>query len=201
MIPWKIQEPPGHKIPRGFVIPRYLSAPLKHPGGQDTHPAKIPRGMRYTGDIGLGTGKQGQERQGQQGSTAQQNTPGFINTPSPSGAEMKQKRADHEGPQRSAFEKNKKKILLSQSICGICGKPVDKRIRYPDPMSACIDHIIPIDRGGNPSAIENLQLAHLCCNRQKSDKIIASVKDEQQKRASNRDLPLSMDWTKYRAAE
>ena len=114
---------------------------------------------------------------------------------------MRQKRPDHEGPQRSSFEKNKKKILMSQDICGICGKPVNKKLKYPDPMSACIDHIIPIDRGGDPSAIENLQLAHLCCNRQKSDKIVQSVKDEPTKKLSNRDLPLSFDWANYKAVE
>lgn len=114
---------------------------------------------------------------------------------------MRQKRPDHEGPLRSSFEKNKKKILMSQDICGICGKVVNKKLKFPDPMSACIDHIIPIDRGGDPSAIENLQLAHLCCNRQKADKIIQSVKDEPTKRANNRDLPLTLDWSKYKAAE
>ena len=114
---------------------------------------------------------------------------------------MRQKRPDHEGPQRSSFEKNKKKILLSQDVCGICGKPVNKKLKYPDPMSACIDHIIPIDRGGDPSAIENLQLAHLCCNRQKSDKIIQSVKDEPTKKLNNRDLPLSFDWANYKAPD
>lgn len=34
-----------------------------------------------------------------------------------------------------------------------------------------IDHIIPIAKGGHPSDIDNLQLAHWTCNRQKSDKI------------------------------
>ena len=113
---------------------------------------------------------------------------------------VRQKRADHEGPQRSTFEKNKKKILMSQDVCGICGKQVNKRLKFPDPMSACIDHIIPIDRGGDPSAIENLQLAHLCCNRQKSDKIIRPVGDEPKKKANNRDLPLTIDWANYKAA-
>lgn len=78
---------------------------------------------------------------------------------------------------------------------------MNKKLKYPDPMSPCIDHIIPVDRGGAPSAIENLQLAHMYCNRQKSDKIIESVKDEPQKKANNRDLPLSVDWTCYKAKE
>jgi len=114
---------------------------------------------------------------------------------------MRRKRPDHEGTQRSSFEKNKRKILMSQDICGICGKQVDKKLRFPDPMSACIDHIIPIDRGGDPSAIENLQLAHLSCNRQKSDKIMQSTGGEPQRKANNRNLPLSLDWANYRSTD
>ena len=108
-------------------------------------------------------------------------------------------RPDREGPRRSEFEKNKKKILLSQSICGICGKPVDKTLKYPHPQSATVDHIIPVDKGGDPSALSNLQLAHMKCNRQKSDKIILDKPNLTQKVVNNRDLPLSMDWTKYKA--
>lgn len=110
-------------------------------------------------------------------------------------------RPDREGPRRSEFAKNKKKILLSQSICGICGKPVDKTLKFPDPMSPTIDHIIPVDKGGDPSNIGNLQLAHMYCNRQKSDKIIMDKPDTTQKIFNNRDLPLSIDWTKYRCDE
>ena len=107
-------------------------------------------------------------------------------------------RPDREGPRRAEFEKNKKKILLSQTICAICGKPVDKSLKFPNPMSPAIDHIIPVDKGGDPSNIRNLQLSHLCCNRQKSDKIIQDKPDMTKKVFNNRDLPLSIDWTKYR---
>lgn len=34
-------------------------------------------------------------------------------------------RPDHNGTQRAQFESNKKKIYASQTVCGICGKPVD----------------------------------------------------------------------------
>ncbi|MCR4739161.1 MAG: HNH endonuclease [Lachnospiraceae bacterium] len=109
-------------------------------------------------------------------------------------------RPDREGPRRSEFEKNKKKILMSQSICGICGKPVDKSLKFPNPMSAAIDHIIPVDKGGDPSNIGNLQLTHLYCNRQKSDKIMADTTTTSATKVfNNRDLPLSIDWTKYRS--
>lgn len=57
-------------------------------------------------------------------------------------------------------------------MCGICGKPVDFTYKYPHPLSLYIDHIIPVAKGGHPSDLDNLQLAHWTCNRQKSDKLI-----------------------------
>ena len=113
---------------------------------------------------------------------------------------MARNRPDKDGSHRGAFEKNKKKIFATQTICGICGKPVDMSVKYPHPLSPCIDHIIPIAKGGHPSDIENMQLAHRTCNRQKSDKLIErrdfSVAETEV--LSNRILPQSMDWRKYR---
>ena len=105
-------------------------------------------------------------------------------------------RADRQGAHRVAFEKNRKRILKTQNTCSICGKPVDKNIKAPAPMSAVIDHIIPINKGGHPSAIENLQLAHWTCNRQKSDKLFNKIKEET-KVLGNRNLPQSMEWRAY----
>ena len=45
-------------------------------------------------------------------------------------------RPDHNGPQRAQFESNKKKIYASQTVCGICGNPVDFRLKFPHPLSA-----------------------------------------------------------------
>lgn len=103
------------------------------------------------------------------------------------------------GVHRQMFEKNKKKILATQDICGICGKPVNKRLKYPDPFAPCIDHIIPVSKNGHPSDISNLQLAHWSCNRQKSDKTYIETRQDkaQIQIADNRNLPLSRDWSKY----
>lgn len=62
---------------------------------------------------------------------------------------MKRNRPDKDGTHRGAFEKNKKKIYATQTVCGICGKPVDFSLKYPHPLSPCIDHIIPIAKGGH----------------------------------------------------
>ncbi|PRT65884.1 HNH endonuclease [Streptococcus anginosus] len=111
---------------------------------------------------------------------------------------MNNTRPDRQGPHRAVFEKNKRVILKTQNTCGICGHPVDKSLKYPHPLSPAIDHIIPIAKGGHPSAIENLQLAHWQCNRQKSDKLYAD-RAASSTVVGNRNLPQSCDWTKYRA--
>ena len=105
-------------------------------------------------------------------------------------------RPDKEGQHRTQFEKNKRIILLTQDVCGICGKPVDKTLKYPHPLSPTIDHIIPVIRGGHPSDLDNLQLAHFACNRAKSDSLPTS--NEPNEAQANRDLPLSTDWSAYR---
>ena len=107
-------------------------------------------------------------------------------------------RPDQNGTHRGMFEKNKKKIYATQSVCGICGQPVDFNLKYPHPLSPCIDHIIPIAKGGHPSDINNLQLAHWTCNRGKSDKIYIH-KQNKIEGVGNRVLPQSRDWTTYRA--
>lgn len=107
-------------------------------------------------------------------------------------------RVDRFKGKRAEYDRNKRKILLTQTVCGICGKPVDKSLKYPHPLSATIDHIIPIDRDGHPSAMDNLQLAHFICNRYKSDKIVKVQYVDEPKVVNNRDLPQSCDWAAYR---
>lgn len=104
------------------------------------------------------------------------------------------KRADHIGQHRVQFERNKKIIFATQEYCAICGRRVDFSIKYPDPMCPTVDHIIPLDKGGHPSDIANLQLAHMSCNRQKGSKLrkaVVPVKQEQ------RGLLLSADWKTF----
>ena len=109
-------------------------------------------------------------------------------------------RPDHDGSHRVQFERNKKKIYATQTVCGICGNPVDFSFKFPHPLSPCIDHIIPIAKGGHPSDIDNLQLAHFCCNRQKSDKLEMDERKSKNEaeEISNDNLPLSTDWKSYR---
>lgn len=47
--------------------------------------------------------------------------------------------------------------------CQLCRKPVNKKLKWPDPMSPSIDHIIPLSKGGAHER-RNVQLAHVGCN-------------------------------------
>ena len=105
----------------------------------------------------------------------------------------KARRPDQSGWAEAQYKKVKKIIYGSQTICAICGRAVDFDKKFPDPWSPTLDHIIPISKGGDPAALENLQLAHLQCNRIKASKIV-EVK-EKEVAVSNRELPLSRDWT------
>lgn len=101
------------------------------------------------------------------------------------------RRVDQSTGQRT-FQKLSKIVYNSQTVCAICGRPVDFSRKFPDPWSKTIDHIIPVSKGGNPLDLDNLQLAHLQCNRMKSTKLLQPQIKE--KAISNRDLPLSFDW-------
>lgn len=107
-------------------------------------------------------------------------------------------RADKQGSHRGAYEKNKRIIFKTQNTCGICGHPVDFDLKTPDPLSAVIDHIFPVSKGGHPSAMENLQLAHWQCNRQKSDKLYTNQSQETPQVIGNRNLPQSINWALYK---
>lgn len=84
---------------------------------------------------------------------------------------------------------------MSQYFCAICGKFVDKSLSQYEPMSAEVDHIIPIAKGGHPSAIDNLQLTHKICNQRKSDKV---TKNQVQVEPTVKPLQWSLNWFEFR---
>lgn len=77
----------------------------------------------------------------------------------------------HSGDPRrktAAYSKARKVILAPDPLfCELCGYLIDKRLRYPEPGSASVDHIIPISRGGDPADLTNMRPAHLGCNSQR----------------------------------
>ncbi len=116
------------------------------------------------------------------------------------GRMAKRHRPDMDGAFRSAYEKNRKRVLNENEVCALCGLPIDKRLKFPDPMSATVDHIIPVAKGGHPSDPANLQIAHLICNQVKGAKITIEQNGNLMKESNiigNRDLPQSRDWSRY----
>lgn len=55
-------------------------------------------------------------------------------------------------------------------ICGICDTAVDPSAKYPDPMSASLDHIEPLSLGGDHT-YANTRIAHLTCNVRRSNRV------------------------------
>ena len=101
---------------------------------------------------------------------------------------------------RSAYERNRKLVLAGADVCAICGMPIDRRKKFPDPMSATVDHIIPIAKGGHPFSPDNLQATHLICNQIKGSKTTIELNRnlvEERQVIGNRELPLSRDWRAY----
>lgn len=47
--------------------------------------------------------------------------------------------------------------------CQLCRKKVDRRLAWPHPRSASLDHVVPLADGGSHTKA-NVQLAHLECN-------------------------------------
>ncbi|WP_169171832.1 HNH endonuclease signature motif containing protein [Bifidobacterium oedipodis] len=74
---------------------------------------------------------------------------------------------------RQARNLARQRVLTQQVPCGICDRPIDDSIPWPDPMSAEVDEIIPVSRGGSATNLRNLQKVHRCCNQLKSDKSLA----------------------------
>lgn len=47
--------------------------------------------------------------------------------------------------------------------CGICRRKVNRRLPYPHPRSASLDHIVPLSQDGKHT-YANVRITHLTCN-------------------------------------
>ena len=81
------------------------------------------------------------------------------------GREAKHRRRVRLRGTTTANERVEKRNIYArdQWMCQLCHKPVSPNHKYPHPMSASIDHIIPVSLGGHHAPI-NVQLAHWICN-------------------------------------
>ncbi|MFD6093988.1 HNH endonuclease [Oerskovia sp. NPDC060338] len=69
------------------------------------------------------------------------------------------------------------RVLAEETHCALCDQYVDKSLdRKTDPLSAAIDHDIPLHRGGPEYDRSNLRLMHRGCNRWKSTMTLAEAR-------------------------
>lgn len=60
--------------------------------------------------------------------------------------------------------------VRDQWVCQICTRPIDPECAYPHYLSASLDHIVPMSKGGG-HLYSNAQASHFICNSLKSDGI------------------------------
>jgi hypothetical protein len=64
-----------------------------------------------------------------------------------------------------------RKAILDRDgwVCQLCHQPIDPSIPWPKPMSATVDHKIPVTKGGSWWDESNLRAAHNKCNLSRVD--------------------------------
>lgn len=85
-------------------------------------------------------------------------------------------------------------LLHTQDTCALCGKRIDKSLKTPHPMSAEVDEILPVSKGGSPIDRSNVQLVHRSCNQRKGDKTQSTPPEPRRGAASTLPLPVSREW-------
>lgn len=67
----------------------------------------------------------------------------------------------------AAWRRARAAVLARESVCYLCGKPVDKRLPGSSPMGPTVDHLAARASGGSLYDLSNLHLAHQICNSRK----------------------------------
>jgi hypothetical protein len=63
------------------------------------------------------------------------------------------------------------RVLRDATVCALCGEPLDKALKWPDPMSPSADHIETW--ASNPARrydITNGQASHAICNQRRNNR-------------------------------
>lgn len=64
------------------------------------------------------------------------------------------------------------RVLAEETFCHLCNGEVDKTLRTPHPLSAEVDELVPVSRGGSPFDRANCRLAHRICNQQRGNRLL-----------------------------
>ncbi|MDO5329018.1 MAG: HNH endonuclease [Coriobacteriia bacterium] len=98
-----------------------------------------------------------------------------------------------------AYNKARARLRATTTHCALCGKELDYSLKYPHPLAPVMDHIYPLSKLGGANAspreiykMDNLQMVHNTCNRQKSDMLPEETSCTNGKRFNQ--LPVSQKW-------
>ncbi len=81
---------------------------------------------------------------------------------------QQQRASDEEWKAAKTLGFKAKLYFRDSGLCQICFVGINTSLKYPDPMSLSLDHIVPRSQGGNHN-MENIRIAHLDCNAKRSD--------------------------------
>ncbi len=84
----------------------------------------------------------------------------------------------------------KRAIASLDHICALCGRYIDVELEAFNPLAVEVDHIVPRSRGGSLYDLDNLQLSHSKCNRQKG----ARMSEDYDAKPYTNPVPLSNAW-------
>lgn len=68
----------------------------------------------------------------------------------------------------AAWRRARAAVLARESVCYLCGAPVDKSLPGSSPMGPTVDHMVARASGGSLYDPSNLHLTHQICNSRKS---------------------------------
>lgn len=58
-------------------------------------------------------------------------------------------------------------VQREESVCWLCGRPIDDALEAPHPWSRSLDHVTPVALGGDELARANARAAHRRCNQRR----------------------------------
>ena len=95
----------------------------------------------------------------------------------------------------SKRERIRKQVLREETVCWLCGEPVNVKLPHGTPASPEVDEILPVSLGGSPIDRKNCRLAHRLCNQKRGNKLPQEAIEAARVRAKQAaPLKKSRDW-------
>ena len=76
----------------------------------------------------------------------------------------------------AAWRRARAAVLARETVCYLCGRPVDKRLPGSSPAGPTVDHLEARAAGGSLYDSSNLHLAHQRCNSMKGSMQLATYR-------------------------